>query len=278
MRALRNFILATMLLVATATSSTARADSEAQYIANAGVMVISGEIKIVFDPLFREDYGQYELAPDVMQRQLVEGLPPFDGIDAVFVSHSHDDHFDPELMLEFLGRNEDVRFFGPGQALSALRAADAAATEAMAERLNAVSPKYGAAPVELKIAGLHVVAINIPHAGWPDHMIDVENLAFSVTLDADTRIVHLGDADTGEEHYEISAEYWRSHQHHLALPPYWFFIREQGRKALEESIAADHAIGVHVPARMPDEPQSRPPEFEGHDLFTRPGEKRRIGP
>lgn len=277
MRVLRNSILVAMLLVATNTISAARADSEAQYIANAGVMVVSGDVKIVFDPLFREDFDQYELAPVTMQRQLVQGMPPFDGIDAVFVSHSHDDHFDPELMLEFLSHNKNVRFFGPNQALSALRAADPAATEAVSERLSAVSPEYGVAPMELEFDGLQVVAINIPHEGWPNYMSDVENVAFSVTLDASTTVVHLGDADTQAEHFQYSAEYWRSRHHHLALPPYWFFVREQGRKALEDRIAADHAVGVHVPTRMPDEPQSRPPEFEGYDLFTQPGETRRVG-
>ena len=57
-------ILGTLSLFA----STAAAQPQAQYIANAGVMITSGDVKIVFDPLFEEDFGQYELAPGEMQR------------------------------------------------------------------------------------------------------------------------------------------------------------------------------------------------------------------
>lgn len=276
MPALISLSLGALLLLATGSFAIARAESEARYIANAGVMIVSGETKVVFDPLFSEDFDQYDLVPADTQKRMITGAPPFDAIDAVFVSHSHDDHFDPQLMLEFLHRNEEVRFFGPDQAMSALRDADAAAVDAVSDRLNVVSPQYGAAPVEFRIDGMHIAAIRIPHDGWPDYMSDVENIAFSVILDSATTVVHLGDADSGIEHFQNNGEFWRARHHHLALPPYWFFIRAQGKKVLEESIAADHAIGVHVPTRMPDDPQSRPLEFAGFDLFTRPGEIRHV--
>ena len=35
--------------------------STAQYLANEGLMVVHGEIKVVFDPLFRNSYGQYQI-------------------------------------------------------------------------------------------------------------------------------------------------------------------------------------------------------------------------
>jgi len=35
----------------------------AQYLANEGLMVVNGDIKVVFDPLFRNNYGQYQLLP-----------------------------------------------------------------------------------------------------------------------------------------------------------------------------------------------------------------------
>ena len=49
-----------------------------------------------------------------------------------------------------------------------------------------------------------------------------------------------------------------------------------GRIILDEFIKPDHAIGVHVPVAMPDDPSERPDELIGFDLFTEPGESREI--
>ena len=38
------------------------------YLANEGVMVTRGESSIVFDPLFNNSYGQYELLPGEMRQ------------------------------------------------------------------------------------------------------------------------------------------------------------------------------------------------------------------
>ena len=67
----------------------------AQYLANAAVLVTNGGTKVVFDPLFRNDFGSYERVPASMERALFAGEPPFDGLDAVFISHYHEDHFRP---------------------------------------------------------------------------------------------------------------------------------------------------------------------------------------
>ena len=243
--------------------SPASADSQAHYIANAGVMIVNDDVKVVFDPLFREDFGQYELPPADMQQRLLSGEPPF---DAIFISHSHDDHVDPGLILEFLRQNRQVQLFAPASALDAMEATDAESTQAVREQINVVSTDYGAAPVRLQIDGVQIAAVNVPHAGWPERHRHVENIAFSVTLDADTRV----------EHFSRNGDFWRSQHHDLALPPFWFFLSEKGKTALSDWVDADHAVGVHVPAEVPDDPEVRPPQYGGFDLFTNPGETRRI--
>ncbi len=258
-------------------STGAWAEPQAQYIANAGVMIVSGETKIVFDPLFREDFDQYDLAPTDMQQRLIDGDPPFDGIDAVFVSHNHDDHFDPYLMLAFLQNNPSTLFFGPDQAVMALRGSRTKLAEAFSDRIYTVHPNYDRPPVELEIGELKVNAISVPHTGWPEYLSDVHNVVFSVLLDESISVVHLGDADTNRFHFKRHDEFWRTKHHNLALPPYWFFLDEDGRRSLSEHIAADHSIGVHVPTEMPDDASERPSEFSGFDLFTKPGEVRNIG-
>ena len=64
----------------------------AKYLANAGVLITHGDTKIVFDPLFDDNYDFYELVPKDIEQALFDGRPPFDGVDAIFVSHHHGDH------------------------------------------------------------------------------------------------------------------------------------------------------------------------------------------
>lgn len=54
-----------------------RAEAVATYLANAGVMIANGETKIIFDPLFRNDYGLYQLVALDMEDALMAGHAPF---------------------------------------------------------------------------------------------------------------------------------------------------------------------------------------------------------
>ena len=77
-------------------------ESSVQYLANEGVMVTHGETSILFDPLFNNSYGQYQLVPREMREAIMTGAPPYDSVDAVFVSHYHEDHFSAEDILQLL--------------------------------------------------------------------------------------------------------------------------------------------------------------------------------
>src|SRR5690606_41337502 len=93
------------------------------YLANEGILVSQGETKILFDPLFDESFGEYRLVPEPMLAALHAGEPPWDGVDAIFVSHHHADHFSPQGVLEFLRVHGDVHLYAPAQAVAALRTA-----------------------------------------------------------------------------------------------------------------------------------------------------------
>lgn len=108
------------VLVLAALSGPARG-AEALYLANEGVLVRSGATTVLFDPLFENSYGQYQLLPDRMQAAIFSGEPPFDDVDAVFVSHAHGDHFSSRLMLDYLRVQPDVRLYAPAQAIAAMR-------------------------------------------------------------------------------------------------------------------------------------------------------------
>ena len=251
--------------------------AEARYLANEGVLIAHGDTRVLFDPLFRESFGHYELLPADARAALFAGEPPFDGIDAVFISHHHDDHFDPADVRDYLRAQPDVHLYAPRQAVDALHAVSNPDTDAaLLARMTAVDLATGDAPQRFRASGLLIDVVRIPHSGWPLRHAGVQNLAWRVTLDDDLTVLHLGDADTDGEHFARDAAHWDERHLELALPPYWFFLSPSGRAVLDTRLRPDVAIGIHVPAAVADDPAAREESLRGVDLFTRPGETRRI--
>ena len=122
-----------------ATRAAAPATSKAQYLANASVLVTHGDTKVVFDPLFRNDFGQYALVPAQVERALFDGTAPFDGLDAVFVSHYHEDHFSAVDVLRVLEARPGLRLFAPAQTVAGMREVSATRLASVAPRVHAMA-------------------------------------------------------------------------------------------------------------------------------------------
>jgi len=212
--------------------------------------------------------------PADVERALFAGDPPYNDIDAIFISHHHGDHFDPGVMLEFLDVRKEVMLYAPAQAVDAIAAQGA--DEAVLARMTSVSLAYGDPPLSFDEEGIRIDAVRVPHSGWPERMADVENIAWRVTLSGAATVMHLGDADTRAAHFKRHPGHWASPPTDLAMPPYWYFLSAGGRQLLETVLEPRHAIGVHVPAEVADDADLRPAEFDGYDLFTVPGEVRTI--
>lgn len=262
-------LLATLIMC----SATAQ---EAFYLANEGVMVSDGDTRILFDPLYPESYGQYLLVPEEMRRALFAGEAPFDGVDAVFISHFHGDHFSPGDVLALMQAQAGITLYAPQQAVLAMRSIADGTQQAVFSRVHAVSLAYGDAPITLEMDELLVEAVRIPHSGWPTGRVDVENIVWRVTLNANSTVVHMGDADPNDEHFALDPAYWNRVKPDMAFPPYWFFASRAGRSILENRVGAERNVGIHVPQQIPADPLRRPAELRGADLFTEPGEVRRL--
>ena len=270
--------IACLVLAATSYAGTlAQAhESTAHYLANEGLMVTHGDTKILFDPLFRESYGNYLLLPQAMEAALYAGTPPYDGIDAVFISHHHGDHFSPADILRLLKEQDQLLLFAPQQAVTALREIASVQDQAVFDRVTGVELDYPEAPVTLTSEGLLIEAVRIPHAGWPTGRVDVENIVWRVTLEETTTVVHMGDADPNDVHFARDQAHWSKNKPQMAFPPYWFFLSSVGQEILSNRIGAEQNIGVHVPAAIPADPLLRPMEMRSLNLFTQPGDTRVI--
>jgi len=245
---------------------------EATYLGNEGVMVSNGDVKILFDAFYANGYGQYALVPDPIVEDMLSGSPPFDGVDAIFVSHVHGDHFTASSAIAYLRAQPNVRLYGPTQVIDAFRSAGVTEPDPIYQRLIAIdlAPEDPARTLENSSLGIEVIAI--PHAG---NRPNIQNFVWRVTLDGQTTVIHLGDADPNPAHFSRHRTHFEQRSHHAAFPPYWFLSEESGRLIMSEIIRAEQTIGIHVPA----EAIGQGPVWRqrlGGDLFTDPGEKRTI--
>lgn len=265
-----------LLFAAISTAAAGQETSTVRYLANEGVMITHGDTRILFDPLFTNSYSQYQMVPQNVLAAIFAGAAPFDGVDAVFISHFHGDHFSASEVLRLLRVRQEIPLYAPAQAVAEMRQIATSDDEEIFERVTIFDLDYGDAPVLVRKEGLLIEAVHVPHSGWPTARTDVQNIAFRVTLEDTSTVLHLGDADARLIHFEQDQNYWDERRIDLAFPPYWFFLSDDGREILENRINIRNSIGIHVPARFGDDPSSIPDELFGDDLFTKPGEGRRF--
>lgn len=169
------------------------------YIANEGFLLEAGPHKLIVDGLFQDPRIDFcDLPAEDLLARIEQGVPPFDEVDLVLVTHAHVDHFSAGVVSRFLAHHRRCRLVCPGQVRHALAEAqpDQAAIEG-----QIVVPAEG--DPDLTVRGIRVKALRLRHAPFMVHDQEtgtardlheqVEHLAYLIELSG-RRILHLGDA------------------------------------------------------------------------------------
>jgi len=255
------------LIISVLSSAAMAHDPAAHYIANEGVLVTNGDTKIMFDPLFDEGFGIYQIVPVETRAKMMKGEGPFDGIDAVFISHAHGDHFAAKDMAAYLEAQPDVHLFAPQQAVDRLMLALASDAD-IAGRIHAFKLEEGDSAITKSIEGITAEAVRIAHSG---NRPTIENTVFRVTLNDDITVMHMGDANANIHTYRPHQDHWNAKETHMAFPPYWLLTNARGLQIIDY-MNIDQTVGTHVPINVP-----RDLKRSGADYFSKPGETRVIG-
>jgi len=212
------------------------------YIANCGVLVGSGDVKVLIDALFDKPNPEYRAPAREVLDRIMKGEPPFDGVDLVLVTHNHPDHFDAGLAARYLEAHSDAVLLAPLDAVAVMRKA-AAAWAGLEPRVHAFDLKIGErAARELK--GIRVDALRTLHSGDRDAPM---NLMYLVALGG-WRVFHEGDSNGKPDIYQGFG--LGGSPVDLALVHYWFPLEPNCARWLQEVLKPDHIALTHLPIRL----------------------------
>ncbi|MBN2207184.1 MAG: PD40 domain-containing protein [Candidatus Aminicenantes bacterium] len=212
------------------------------YVANCGVLLASGDTKILIDALFDKPNPEYRAPEPETLDKIMKGEPPFDGVDLVLVTHNHPDHFEPGLGVRYLDAHPNAVLLAPADAVDAMRRA-AADWAKIGSRIVALDLKAGE-KAERTLAGIPVAAMRTLHSGDRD---DPMNLMYLVELGG-RRVWHEGDSNGKPEVFRAFGLSAGSVD--LALIHYWFPLEPNCARFLQEILKPDHIALTHLPIRL----------------------------
>lgn len=157
--------------------------------ANAGVLLSFRGRKLLIDGLFRAEGTPFSSLPPATVKKLMDGQPPYDGIDYLLFTHGHPDHFSPDLTRSYLKRRGARGvLLPPGQDGSLTKLRD----EISAMGIPCLIAD-GAGGAEARLApDLRIRSIPTRHLDKKYH--DVPHVVLLMTL-GEKRLLFTGDAD-----------------------------------------------------------------------------------
>ncbi len=218
-----------------------RAPLRLAFIANSGVLVSSGDQKVLIDALFDKPNPEYRApSPEVLDK-IMKGAPPFDGVGLVLVTHNHPDHFDASLAARYMETVPGPILLAPADAVAELRkaAADWARIE---PRVVPLDLKVGER-AERSLKRVPVTAFRTPHGKQEAPM----NIMFLFELGG-WRVFHEGDSPGNVDEYRGFG--LGSAAVDLALVHFWFPLEPRCARFLQEVLKPDHIALTHLPIRL----------------------------
>ena len=203
------------------------------YVCNDGFIIVAGGKKILIDALFRDTNDICLTDPPGDAAGLSQA--PFDHADLVLVSHSHWDHFDPQVVGNYLVANPEAIVIAEKSAADALRE-EFTSFDLVGDRVQSVELLRGESS-RLNLAHVNLELIGIP--------AEVRNVAFLFRLGEFT-FFHSGDANFDEEIFsDLQGIGLPARGINFAFVPYGYMADSTSKTLLEEWISADHYIPMH---------------------------------
>ncbi len=249
------------------------------YIANEGFLIETGSHKILVDALFGNIKGNWCDQPgDSVTHLMLKGIPPFDNVDLVLVTHKHSDHFNASMVIDFLTNSRKSILICPGQVNEILQRN--AGYSMVSQRIHPFESRRSY-DTSVSIYKTDVRILRINHGSWLetdsvtgtkyDIHRDVENFGYIIGVDGFS-LFHSGDGSASAkqqfEMYRVGTK-----EFDIAFVDRTF-LRKEGQELLNEYIHSRNIIFMHVEPGKAAYYQSVIKSIPEMFVFTHPMEKR----
>ncbi len=132
--------------------------------------------------------GLTNFTPPAIERQLLAGEAPFDGLDLVLATHSHGDHFNAALVGRCLQNQPKAAFVAPTDAADQV--------SGFPGRVHPIRADEGKRTV-LEVNGVRIQAMPLSHGTPPPGVSGIVNLGYLMTI-GNVTFFHSGDIDPSQ--------------------------------------------------------------------------------
>jgi L-ascorbate metabolism protein UlaG (beta-lactamase superfamily) len=217
------------------------ADTAVRYVANAGMLVTVDGHDLLIDAPIRQGIPPYPTSAPEDRRRLESAEPPYDRVEAILITHWHEDHFSAEAIAAHLSANPRATVISSPEVIDRIRVV---APRLESARLRGCLPAAGQADVT-RIGDLTVRILRIRHN--TTRRLPEQHVGFLVG-DART-VLHVGDADPAADNFALLTTLPRVD---IALLPYWYVLTDDSRRFVAASIAPRRIVAMHLPVAETD--------------------------
>ncbi len=214
----------------------APAAAAVRYIANAGVLLEIDGRRFLIDAPIRDGIAPYAVSTPDDRRRLEAALPPYDAVDAILITHWHEDHFSPDAAAAHLAQNPRALFISSPEVVARLRAA---APDLPDGRVRAVLPAPGESAA-VAVGGVTVRVLRIRHN--PTRRLPAQHVGFLIGDRG--AVLHVGDADPAADNFAVLRPFPPVD---LALLPFWYVVDEATRRVVADTMAPRRIFALHLP-------------------------------
>jgi L-ascorbate metabolism protein UlaG (beta-lactamase superfamily) len=240
-----------ILLIGSKVHSQENKSCSVTYIGNDGFLVESGNYKILIDALFGGIKGNWCDQPDsITINNMINGVTPFDNISVLFITHKHLDHFNPEIISQFMLKNKSAYLICPSQVTDILKSIDAYSR--YNDRLIDFNPGdfFDSSLVVNNIPfevfrfrhSPYIITDTLTGEKYDRHK-DIQNLGYLINLNG-FKVFHSGD--DSPENIELYNGYGISNKFVDVAFIDRMFLKPEGMKMLGNRLNAKKFIFMHV--------------------------------
>lgn len=210
--------------------------TQIRYVANSGMLVAVSGRRFLIDAPIRSGIPPYATS-SAAERALLEGARgPYESVDAILITHWHEDHFSPEAVAAHLSSNPRSMVVSSPEVVQRVRALAPQLPDA---QLRAVLPALATAE-PLDVGGVPIRVLRIRHN--PARRLPEQHVGFLIGSTA--TVLHVGDADPAADNFAVLKSLPPVD---IALLPFWYLSDADNLRLVRDSIRPRHVVAMHIP-------------------------------